>query len=243
MDPWLRMSAWLPPGLALGWLAVLATFVHGVASLLIAWGASVFLAVLAAALLAWLRSAASSRSSSDTVGSPAGQQGLLPQAASDPAPQIGPHAPLEPSDEKERMWSETSQSVSGSVNAAPAEFRSPDSLPRLSSEAEAVQSADAPRPVPDRPASGTAGTAQQSETAKAATVTLGLRVLTATEAAEVLRVDTDVITTAISKGELPGNQVGGHWRVEQGALARWLQGAYGQVSDPRSPSSAEPEID
>ena len=23
MDPWLRVSAWLPPGLALGWLAVL----------------------------------------------------------------------------------------------------------------------------------------------------------------------------------------------------------------------------
>ena len=236
------MSAWLPPGLALGWLAVLATFVHGVASLLIAWGASVFLAVLAAALLAWLRSAASSRSRRiPSAVRPGSKVSCLDCLR--PAPQIGPHAPLEPSDEKERMWSETSQSVSGSVNAAPAEFRSPDSLPRLSSEAEAVQSADAPRPVPDRPASGTAGTAQQSETAKAATVTLGLRVLTATEAAEVLRVDTDVITTAISKGELPGNQVGGHWRVEQGALARWLQGAYGQVSDPRSPSSAEPEID
>ena len=75
-------------------------------------------------------------------------------------------------------------------------------------------------------------------------MTLGLRVLTATEVAAVLRVDTDVITTAISNGELPGNRVGDHWRVEQGALARWLQGAYGHVSNPRSPPpAAEPESD
>ena len=74
-------------------------------------------------------------------------------------------------------------------------------------------------------------------------MTLGMRVLTATEVAAVLRVDTDVIITAISNGELPGNRVGGHWRVERGALARWLQGAYGQVSGPRSPPPAEPESD
>ena len=62
-----------------------------------------------------------------------------------------------------------------------------------------------------------AGTAEPLGTAEAA-VTLGLRVLTATEVAAVLRVDTDVITTAISNGELPGNRVGEHWRVEHGAL-------------------------
>ena len=86
MDPWVRMSAWLPPGLALGWLAVLASFVHGVASLLIAWGASVFLVVLAAALFASLRSRASSRSSSVSAGRPGGQQSHSPQAAPAPAP-------------------------------------------------------------------------------------------------------------------------------------------------------------
>jgi excisionase family DNA binding protein len=45
-DPWSRPSAWPPPGLALTWLAVLATFVHGVVNLLLHWAATVFLAVL-----------------------------------------------------------------------------------------------------------------------------------------------------------------------------------------------------
>ena len=139
MDPWVRMSAWLPPGLALGWLAVLASFVHGVASLLIAWGASVFLVVLAAALFASLRSRASSRSSSVSAGRPGGQQSHSPQAAPGPGPQNAAHVPFEPPDEEERTWSETSQSVSGTVTAAPAGPRSPDFPPGLSSQAKAVR--------------------------------------------------------------------------------------------------------
>ena len=116
------------------------------------------------------------------------------------------------------------------MTAAPAGPRSPDFPPGLSSQAKAVPDAYAPRPVPDWPAPGMAGTAEPLGTAEAA-VTLGLRVLTATEVAAVLRVDTDVITTAISNGELPGNRVGEHWRVEHGALTRWLQGAYRHVTD------------
>jgi hypothetical protein len=45
-DPWSRPSAWLPPGLALTWLATLATFVHGVVNLFLHWVATVFLALL-----------------------------------------------------------------------------------------------------------------------------------------------------------------------------------------------------
>ena len=53
-----------------------------------------------------------------------------------------------------------------------------------------------------------------------------LRVLTAEEAASVLRVDAEVVKASISSGEFPGNRIGPHWRVEQGALTRWLQGTY-----------------
>jgi excisionase family DNA binding protein len=54
----------------------------------------------------------------------------------------------------------------------------------------------------------------------------GLHVLTAEEAALLLRVDVDVIIVAIGNGELPGNRIGSHWRVDQNALVRWLQGTY-----------------
>jgi excisionase family DNA binding protein len=65
-----------------------------------------------------------------------------------------------------------------------------------------------------------------------------LRVLTADEVASVLRVDAKVIVAAISSGELPGNRVGTHWRVDQGALTRWLQGGYGTAAG--SSGSAPP---
>jgi excisionase family DNA binding protein len=69
-----------------------------------------------------------------------------------------------------------------------------------------------------------------------------LRVLTATEVASVLRVEEDVITTAIRDGELPGNRVGDYWRVDQSALARWLRGKYGELSDAAGPPTpTEPE--
>jgi excisionase family DNA binding protein len=57
-EPWSRPSAWLWPGLALTWLATLATFVHGVINLLLHWVATVFLALLVvfAARLVWRRS-------------------------------------------------------------------------------------------------------------------------------------------------------------------------------------------
>ena len=56
----------------------------------------------------------------------------------------------------------------------------------------------------------------------------GLQVLTAEEVASVLRVDTELVITSISNGEFPGNRIGSHWRVEEGALTRWLEGPYGR---------------
>jgi excisionase family DNA binding protein len=56
-----------------------------------------------------------------------------------------------------------------------------------------------------------------------------LLVLTAEEVASVLRVDLDLVITSISNGELPGNRIGSHWRIDQRALVQWLQGAYGDT--------------
>jgi excisionase family DNA binding protein len=53
-----------------------------------------------------------------------------------------------------------------------------------------------------------------------------LRVLTAEEVASVLRVDLTLVITSIANGELPGNRIGRHWRIDQGALMQWLQGSY-----------------
>jgi excisionase family DNA binding protein len=74
-------------------------------------------------------------------------------------------------------------------------------------------------------------------------VVFGLRVLTATEVASVLRVDTDAIVRAIRNGELPGNRIGQHWRVEESALANWLQGAYGRLTQVTSASDEAPVPD
>ena len=61
-------------------------------------------------------------------------------------------------------------------------------------------------------------------------LSIELRILTAEEVASVLRVDTGQVITSISSGELPGNRIGSHWRVDRSALVRWLQGTYGDLA-------------
>ena len=51
----LRVSAWLPPGLALAWLATLVTLVRSVGIALAAWGATVSAILLAVLLIHRLR--------------------------------------------------------------------------------------------------------------------------------------------------------------------------------------------
>lgn len=71
MNLWLRMSkslrisAWLPPGLALGWLATLATLVHSVGIALTAWGATVSVVLLGALLVTRLQGTPNRNSSAD----------------------------------------------------------------------------------------------------------------------------------------------------------------------------------
>jgi excisionase family DNA binding protein len=218
--PWPRMSAWLPPGLALGWLAVLATFVRGTGSLLAAWAGTVSLAVL----LGRRRSAA--LPSAETADRPAVLGGVeIPSSgqadpASAPISQAapGPDGPeqtgtvmdsseaQEPFGEQEKGPAATGQSVGATMARDSSALRGPN-LARASGPRPTARPAARPRP-------GESAGIQ------------GLRIFTAAEVASVLRVDVDTIVRAISDGELPGNRVGSHWRVEQSALVRWLQGTY-----------------
>jgi excisionase family DNA binding protein len=216
----LRTSAWLPPGLALGWLAVLATFIHGIGNLLAAWAATVSLVVL---LGRWRPTS--------SPGSPSGSS-----EGSDKSSDSGPPAPdvgSEPSGEEEGPASGTAHSTSTAENAASSAARSTDLPSGVGSEAQPIRSDSAPRGAPNSTVSSTTDQSGQTLTTEGA-LALGLQVLTADEAASVLRVEAEEIITAISNGELPGNRIGRHWRVDQGALTRWLQGRY--ETSPTEPS-------
>jgi excisionase family DNA binding protein len=49
-------------------------------------------------------------------------------------------------------------------------------------------------------------------------------VLTADEAAALLRTDTATVTSMAEDGTLPGRKVGDEWRFARAAVLRWLQG-------------------
>jgi excisionase family DNA binding protein len=200
VSEWPRVSAWVPPGLALALLATLATLIQSIGIMLAVWGATVSLVL--AALVA--RRAYTSRGRG------------LPGATT--------------------------------VNAVPAETVLTGPAPAdTGSTGTRAPTADDQAAAASAPhtASGTAvspgGTARPSvvtgQTAAATTYPLvasglimpELLVLTAEEVASVLRVDLDLVITSISNGELPGNRIGSHWRIDQRALVQWLQGAYGDT--------------
>ena len=198
----LRFSGWLPPGLVLGCLAVLAAFIHGPVKLLTVWAATSGFVVLTA-ITVW---------------------GLQRRAASPT-----PAAQFKPTGERSSR-------------------RSAQAMPtmRLHPRSMAMVRVQRPRPQPHHRCtalrrrklpSGGSGVSPQPGAATGAelAVALGLHVLTTAEAGSVLRVDAQEIAKAISSGELPGNRIGGDWRVDLGALRRWLQGRYpapGALSGP-----------
>ena len=201
MTEWIHVSAWLPPGLALAWLATLATLVHNVSIALADWGATVSLVVLVVLVAQRPRvppgigspgTATGQTVSRSTVATVPGNSGALsppPTAAEFPDKGEGPHGSV------------TNPTTHVDAAAVPAS-RSPD----LSSE---------PKPGPPIATS---------------LIPSELRVLTAEEVASVLRVDIGLVITSISNGQLPGNRLGSHWRIDQGALMRWLRGPYGDVA-------------
>jgi excisionase family DNA binding protein len=163
-----RVSAWLPPGLALGLLAVLAAFLHSVSELLTTWAATVASGTFIALVLARSRA----RRASAQPGMPATGIGLSP------GPALG-----------------------------------------------AAEKAIVPVPAPPNAPVHVTPLATSEMLAQ-------FRVLTAAEVADVLRVDTETVTTAILNGEFPGNRLGSHWRIDQDAVVRWLHGSYKQPGSP-----------
>ncbi|MFL5840991.1 MAG: helix-turn-helix domain-containing protein [Thermoleophilaceae bacterium] len=51
-----------------------------------------------------------------------------------------------------------------------------------------------------------------------------LEVLTAAEAAALLRTDDDTVEKMAESGELPGRKIGDEWRFARSAVLRWLAG-------------------
>jgi hypothetical protein len=56
--------------------------------------------------------------------------------------------------------------------------------------------------------------------------TQSLRVLTAEEVGQMLRVEIADVIAAMSDGKLPGNNIAGEWRCSESALAAWLNGSW-----------------
>lgn len=208
----LWVSAWLPPGLALGWLAVLSAFVHGAGVLLAAWATTTALGLLVVlTVLALQRRTATPP----------------PQSQSAVQPSSAPSGKTEPA----RPGDGTDQAVTSTAHGA-------DPNPPARSSAGPIAHDSASEPAPTA-AEAEASVPPAGPAVGELAVTLGLHVLTTAEVASVLRVETKVIAKAISNGELPGNQIGGDWRVDLGALRRWLEGRYpapGAISGPHAPA-------
>jgi len=229
-----RVSAWLPPGLALGWLALLATFVHGAGRLLAAWAATMAIAatIAIAATTALAVLFGQRRTAGSTTDSPEASRhsGEAPDRVSaTTAARTSQHArqstATSPRDKEESAHSAAAQNATASM----------PHIPGSSSDAGPIVHDRSPKSETGPTVSEPPGHSDE-QAAAALAVTLGLRVLTAAEVASVLRVDASAVVAAISHGEFPGNRIGTQWRVDHGALMRWLQGGYPatQGADPDS---------
>jgi excisionase family DNA binding protein len=207
---WLRVSAWLPPGLALAWLATLATLIHNIGVMLAAWGATVSL-VLLGVLLARHHAPRRYGSPGATTAKP-----VLTRPASEGLDATG------------TVPTDTGSAATGQ----PATQGMPHAPAGIDGKGEEPRGATTP-PGPvgaatTRPSTGTDQTLTGNSDPPAATGLLApeLRVLTAEEVASVLHVDLDLVIRSITNGKLPGNHIGSHWLIDQGALMQWLQGSY-----------------
>jgi excisionase family DNA binding protein len=221
---WLRVSAWLPPGLAIAWLAALATLIRNTGIMVAAWAATVSL-VLLVVLVAQRGHASRGRGS----------------AADGSA-----NAPT-----REKPSGGSVSTATGSAGTGPADTGSAGAGTAVAAGTRDAVGQPAARSL-QHARSGAASTADPAGTTRPSVVTghapaattypsvaaspIGpeflvpeFLVLTAEEVASVLRVDLNLVITSISTGALPGNQIGDHWRIDQRALTRWLQGRYGDA--------------
>ena len=211
MSEWLRASAWLPPGLALVWLATLATLVQNFDIMLADWGTTVSLAVLVGLLI--------QRRTGPRVVSPPGTA----RTGHPTSPETAAHAPSD-------FRTPRTPDITAGTDAAASASQGQEEEGASSSAARPTSTVS----LEVRP-SASVDPIYISKSTIPGLEMLELRVLTAEEVASVLRVDTALIITSITNGELPGNRIGSHWRIDQEALTRWLQGSYRERPD-RDPS-------
>jgi hypothetical protein len=195
----LRVSAWLPPGLALGWLATLATLIHSVAVAVGDWAATVSLVVLLL-LLARRHQPSPHRDSSGTAPAQPVSAGT--------AATVSAAAPVAPSGAEARSGGENHPSIAL------------DSPSRVPGTAAAPASAR-PDTITD-----VTGKHQAGPPHAVSPIAPELRVLTAGQVALAFGVEERLVIEAISDGHLPGNHFGGKWLIHQGTLVRWLRGSY-----------------
>jgi excisionase family DNA binding protein len=59
----------------------------------------------------------------------------------------------------------------------------------------------------------------------------GDEVLTLGEMAALLKLDEPAVLAAAQGGDLPGREIGGHWRFSRGAILAWLAGDAHELQD------------
>jgi len=207
----LRVSAWLPPGLALGWLATLATLIHSVAVALGDWAATVCLVVLL--LLLVRRQPSPHRDSSGAVPSQPVSAGTAVTGS--------PGRQAVPSATEARSGGENPPLITPPLITPD----NPSSVPGI---AAVPASAD-----PGAPADSMH---QAGPWRSVSPIASEFRILTAGQVAGVFGVEEAMVIEAISNGHLPGNQFGGKWLIHQGTLVGWLRGSYREPT-PKDPGA------
>jgi hypothetical protein len=192
------MSVWVVAVAALGWLAASASVTTGWAHMLLLWAAGLVAGY--AAFEAAERTKRHLRANS--VGLKSAPDGPQQPARSVPS-----------NDAESTTLDGADAAVSGNV-IAPAEL----------GEAELTQSVTAA--PPESPVAGGAATARDVEPERQLTGAGLPVVLTAEEAASLLRVPQAELVAAMRAGEAPGNNIADLWRCSADALRDWLDGGW-----------------
>jgi excisionase family DNA binding protein len=66
-----------------------------------------------------------------------------------------------------------------------------------------------------------------------------IRLLTLSEAANLLQVSTRTLQRMIRNGELPAFKVGGQWRVRETQLRQWVESREGSIVEAEKPGSEQ----
>jgi excisionase family DNA binding protein len=66
-----------------------------------------------------------------------------------------------------------------------------------------------------------------------------IRLLTLSEAANLLQVSTRTLQRMIRNGELPAFKVGGQWRVREKQLRQWVESREGSIVEAEKPGSEQ----